>query len=149
MGAFYRFNFNSDSSQSYFFLGSRFYEFQNSVQETSNHDLTSHKYLGLAATLGLRYAFPQTKLALVTQMEIPVLTSSHESPVTSGSSFNSSRSSLGLLGEYFLAPTKSLQVGWSSELFSTNYNGSGTRPTAATQVTQKRNLFMFGLNYYY
>jgi hypothetical protein len=149
MGTHYRFNFDFDSSQSYFFLGGRFYEFLNSVQETSNHDLTSHKYSGLAATLGMRYAFPERKVALVTQMEIPVLTSSSESPVTSGNPSNSSRSSLSFSGEYFLAPTKSLQFGWSSELFSINYVGSGTRPTPATQVTQNRNLFMFGLNYYY
>jgi len=149
LGAQYRFSFLNDPTQSYFFLGGRLFQFRNSIQETASFDLTSHVYSGLAAVLGMRFAFPHKRLALLTHMELPVFTNSAESPVTSGASAESSRSNIGISGEYFLTPSKSVQMGWQSELFSTTYSGNGSRPNAATHASQQRNSIMIGMNYYY
>lgn len=149
LGVLYRFIFGSDPSLSYFFLGGRFFQFKNAVQETASFDLTSFQYSGLATVLGMRYALPVQRIALIAQMEIPIFTNVTESPVTSGNSQSPSRTFFNIGGEYFIAPTKSLQLTWGSELLSTQFSGTGTRPDSATQSTQYQSIMMLGLNYYF
>jgi len=149
LGVQYKFFFDDDTSLSYFFLGGRLFQFKNLIEETTNVDLTSLQYSGLAASLGMRYAFPDHRVAMIAQMEIPVFTNATESPVTSASSGSSSRTFFNIGGEYFFAPTRALNINWSSELNSTQFSGVGTRPDSATQSTQYRSTLMIGLNYYF